>query len=174
MATVKKSAKLSKARAKLENIAHGVSSNKYKIFLTNHGYFLQDEFDSLAEAKKKAQSLGFEVSISRKGDLIAAFSPIMGWKNYEENPRAKKPAAAKRVPQIKNERFMNRLHASIQATALEAKQKNNSIKMQATVSYAQGVIDAGFDMGVLSAEKAGEYLHKVVAAFRAWDKKRGA
>jgi hypothetical protein len=54
----------------------------YRIWLTNHNYFLDFTTDSYDEAIAKAKSVGFEVGVYRGKTLVAAYSPIGGLKTF--------------------------------------------------------------------------------------------
>jgi hypothetical protein len=58
--------------------------NIYQVFLTNFGGESKYQGSSLDEARTCALESGFESSILLDGKLIAAYSPISGWKNYTQ------------------------------------------------------------------------------------------
>ena len=53
----------------------------FQVILTNFG-FEKYSGPSLDEAKDCAVWCGFEATVLKDGTLIAAYSPISGWKNY--------------------------------------------------------------------------------------------
>jgi hypothetical protein len=57
------------------------TNKKYRIWLTNHLYFLADEYDTMDEAIIKAKSTGFQCSIYQTV-LLASYCPIAGWAFY--------------------------------------------------------------------------------------------
>lgn len=50
----------------------------YRIYLTNHGYFVTDSFDTLSDAIKWAKQHSFQVSVHESGEIAASWCPING------------------------------------------------------------------------------------------------
>jgi len=51
----------------------------FRVYLTNFGYFHQEEAKTIKRAKEICQKIGFECSVLRYDELIATYSPLNGW-----------------------------------------------------------------------------------------------
>ena len=56
----------------------------YRVYLTNHGYFYQNEFASIIDALEWARGTCFVVSIWIGKEIVATWSPITGVTLYVE------------------------------------------------------------------------------------------
>lgn len=54
----------------------------YRVFLSNHGFFLQDDYATLASAIEKAKSTTFDCEIFEGGTLRASYSFFGGLVTY--------------------------------------------------------------------------------------------
>lgn len=61
----------------------------YRIFLTNHGYFIAPEFVTFQEALNWAKGNSFEVSIWHEDDLVAGWNAISGTTLFNVKARTK-------------------------------------------------------------------------------------
>ena len=52
----------------------------YEIYFYNFGYYHQDVYQTLEEAKSKAVFFGFDCVITRNGATVASYTTIGGWK----------------------------------------------------------------------------------------------
>lgn len=52
----------------------------YRIFLTNFGYYLQDEFKSLEAAKERVKKASFEAMIEYNGEVAYSWSVFGGFR----------------------------------------------------------------------------------------------
>lgn len=59
----------------------------YKIYLTNHGYFTQNEFATFQDALDFVKKTCFEVSIYHDGEMVATWSPISGTTTMNDGRR---------------------------------------------------------------------------------------
>lgn len=54
---------------------------KYRFFLTNFGWYTQDEAETLEEAKETCKRIGFDVRVvDDQGESVAVWDVIGGWK----------------------------------------------------------------------------------------------
>lgn len=53
----------------------------FKVYLTNFYYFLDGDFTTLEEAKHRGRKAGFEFSILKDGNTVAAWSVFGGFHN---------------------------------------------------------------------------------------------
>ena len=56
--------------------------NKYRVFWTNHGYYSQEEFDTLADAIAYGKHQCFEFSVHQGDKMHVAWGPISGLRAY--------------------------------------------------------------------------------------------
>lgn len=56
---------------------------KVRVFWTNHGYFSQEEFETVPEAYLYGVGKCFEFSLHCDGDILVAWGPISGLRTYE-------------------------------------------------------------------------------------------
>lgn len=60
----------------------------YKIFLINHGYFTQHEFDTFQAVMNWVKArLCFEVSVWHDDEMVATWSPISGTTTMNDGRR---------------------------------------------------------------------------------------
>lgn len=52
----------------------------FTIYLTNFGYFKEQEFSSFEEAAKYGVSLGFCFGVYKDGKLVRSYDTIGGWR----------------------------------------------------------------------------------------------
>ena len=56
------------------------SKSDYRVYLTNFQYYLDQMFDNIDQAKEAATKTGFDTTIYKNGEAIAAMSPIGGFR----------------------------------------------------------------------------------------------
>ena len=55
---------------------------RYRVFLTNFGWFVEDSFPTFDAALGKAKSTGFETTIYDGDTIVAKYSPLGGLHKY--------------------------------------------------------------------------------------------
>ena len=58
------------------------SDGTYRVWLINFGWFLDKTFHTIQEAKDYAVSKGFEASIYNAKQMVASWSPIGGYREF--------------------------------------------------------------------------------------------
>ena len=63
------------------NVKSEQKTAKVRLFLTNHGYFMNDEFDTVERALDKARQTCFQVTFYQAGLPVASWCPIAGFRD---------------------------------------------------------------------------------------------
>ena len=53
---------------------------KFRIFLTNFGYYSQEEPDTLDGAKDVCRRAGFQATVEQNGKTVATYCPLWGFR----------------------------------------------------------------------------------------------
>ena len=54
----------------------------FRVFLTNFGYYVDGEFNTLDEAKVRGRKTGFEFTVYRADDLVGSWSIFGGYQDF--------------------------------------------------------------------------------------------
>ena len=56
----------------------------YRIFMTNFGYYIDDEYANFDSALSKARSVSFDCQITFNGEMVASCGTISGLRFYDK------------------------------------------------------------------------------------------